>query len=339
MLLTFLLSLCWFNIHAASWRVNNNPAVNAHFSTFQAAHDAAEPGDTIYVEGTGLESHYGYNIVITKKLIVIGPGYFLAENDSTHVNKVPARFRDLTLEAGAAGSEIYGLHIEYGTAGNGKLNIKASDVIISRNYFARNNDPIIIGANIQNITITQNYAYRITDAYETSVNNILIANNYITDIITLNNRSNGVIVNNVTFNGIHNVYNSQIKNNIVLNAGQGSPFSQANPGNYINYNLVAGNLPAGNYGPDNQGNIDMSEVFLGYPASGGYSTDGRWQLKSGSPAIAAGEDGIDCGMFGGTLPYVLSGMPPVPRIYEAIVPTAGSSSSGLPVIIKAKSQN
>ena len=83
----------------------------------------------------------------------------------------------------------------------------------------------------------------------------------------------------------------------------------------------------------------MSEVFVDFAGNQGYSTDERWQLKSGGLASGAGENGIDCGMFGGSAPYILSGLPPVPRIYEAIISTSGSSVSGLPVIIKVKSQN
>ena len=113
-----------------------------------------------------------------------------------------------------------------------------------------------------------------------------------------------------------------------------------NTGNYVAYNLVAGSLVSGGtYGPGNVGNVNMADVFVGFSNPAGYSTDGAWELKPEGPAIGAGEGGIDCGLFGGPLPYVLSGLPAIPRIYEAIVPTAGSTFTGLPVIIKAKSQN
>ena len=149
-----------------------------------------------------------------------------------------------------------------------------------------------------------------------------------------------MIVNNVIGYGISNAYNCQIKNNIIINNPGGDFLSANNSGNTISFNLFPGGFPVGGiYGPGNQGNINMADVFLGYPAQGEYSTDGRWQLKNDGPAVGAGEGETDCGMFGGTLSYVLSGLPPVPRIYEAVVPTAGSTASGLPVIIKAKSQN
>jgi hypothetical protein len=41
-------------------------------------------------------------------------------------------------------------------------------------------------------------------------------------------------------------------------------------------------------------------------------------------------------MYGGVSPYVLSGLPPLPRIYEASIPGAAYSGEGLPVTIKVK---
>ena len=149
-----------------------------------------------------------------------------------------------------------------------------------------------------------------------------------------------MITNNLIAQRIEGAYNCQIKNNIIFVANGGDDLCVNNSGNSVSYNLSSAALAAsGNYGPGNVGAVDMSTVFAGYPTQGNHSTDGRWQLLEGGPASGAGEGGIDCGMFGGSLPYVLSGLPAIPRIYEAIIPTAGSTASGLPVIIRVKSQN
>lgn len=342
-LTTIFLMLCFFSASATSWRLNNNPAVDADFTTFQAAHDAASAGDTIYVEGNGFENHYGEVFSITKKLVIIGPGYFLNENDSTYAFRTLAKVGSINIEPDAAGTEIHGMYIQTLNYSQTHVNIKASNVIFSRNRCLTtdvNNNHVKIISNADNVVISQNYIYAISVASGVTANNLLIANNYIENRIDLNNLSSGIFTNNVIRHGFVNVYNSQIKNNIIFATGHSDALSVNNAGNYIAYNLSSGSLVSGgNYGPGNVGNVDMSTVFVGYPTQGSYSTDGRWQLKAGSPAIGAGEGGIDCGMFGGSLPYVLSGQPAIPRIYEAIVPTAGSTVSGLPVIIKAKSQN
>ena len=84
----------------------------------------------------------------------------------------------------------------------------------------------------------------------------------------------------------------------------------------------------------NQQNVDMSTVFV---STG--SSDGIWQLAVDSPALGAGLDGVDCGMFGDQNPYVLSGLPPLPAIYFFSAPSTGSSSAGLQVRIKGESHN
>jgi hypothetical protein len=340
-LTAIFLMLSFFSAGATSWRLNNNPAVDADFSTFQAAHDAAAAGDTIYVEGNGNEAHYG-NITISKKLIIIGPGYFLNENDSTYANPIFARVLSIYIQPTAAGTEIYGLYIYTADANTNHLRIRASNVVIARNSFYLNYlNNILIDANVENVSITQNYAYQIlTSSNSIVANNILISNNFISNIIDLNNLSSAIISNNVIRAYLTHVFYSQIKNNIFYQAHTMDVLCVGNTGNFVAYNLLAGGLVSGGtYGPGNVGNVDMSTVFVGYPTQGSYSTDGLWQLKADGPAIGAGEGGIDCGMFGGPLPYVLSGLPAIPRIYEAIVPSAGSTTSGLPVIIKAKSQN
>ena len=77
---------------------------------------------------------------------------------------------------------------------------------------------------------------------------------------------------------------------------------------------------------------DMSTLFVD-PATN--TTDGRYQLKPGS---AAGADGTDRGAFGGlavTNHYTLSGLAPIPVIYN--INTSGvAGSGGLNVSIKAR---
>jgi hypothetical protein len=333
----FLSCLCWLGANATSWRINSNPSVNADFATFQEAHEAASPGDTIYVEGAGYDYHYG-EVVIDKRLIVIGPGYFLLENDSTQAHKVSARFRSITINPEAAGTELYGLTIFWDAAGSKGITINASNVVIARNYFEGSADRILFGGyNIQNIAIMQNFAQSVTGTNGFSADNVIITNNYFH--YNIEDVSSGVITNNVVKQNIYASY-SQITNNILTNSSL-YPISGYEYGmqNYVAYNLVSGNLPPNPPGPGNVANVDMNLVFIDFNGNLDYSTDGKWQLDPEGPAAGAGEEGIDCGMFGGLTPYVLSGLPPVPRIYEANVPLSGSSVSGLPVTIKVKSQN
>ncbi len=333
----------WLGTHATSWRLNNNPAIQADFTTFEEAHDAASPGDTIYVEGNGTENHYGI-VTITKKLIVIGPGYFLNENDSTQANKAAARFRAITINPGAEGTEIYGLNIFYSGSGFMGITINASNVIVARNYFQAGPDRITFGPyNISNVAVFQNFAYSIITTNGYGVSNLLIANNFVFTTIELNQHTSATVINNVVKTSVLAQY-SVIKNNIIYQ-GTTYPFGfNFGTSNEISYNLVAGTLHGGSNPPDPPGTDNVADIvpaliFVDFDGSLGYSTDGQWQLNAAGIAIGAGENGVDCGMFGGPSPYILSGMAPVPHIYEAIVPISGSTITGLPVTIKIKSQN
>jgi hypothetical protein len=71
---------------------------------------------------------------------------------------------------------------------------------------------------------------------------------------------------------------------------------------------------------------------------GGTSPDGQYLIKSGSQASQNGSDGADRGAFGGfvvTSRYTLSGLAPVPVVYQATT-TGVVTPSGLPVTIKAR---
>ncbi len=323
-----LLSLCWLSLNATSWRVNNNPAIDADFDDINAAIAAASAGDTLYIEGT--QYNYG-EVTLDKPLVIIGPGYFLLENDSTLANPLMAQVGEFTISQNASGSAVYGLSFYL------NLNISASNLVIARNWGTYNSNFKFWLArfnNVTNVVITQNYLRELVCSY--SANNIIVSNNYVSNDIEFNDNQSAIVFNNVVGSNI-TVHNSIVKNNITYQGNNGGIGGTNNVYEYniLNYN-PGGNIPPG---PGNIIGIDPEDVFVDYDGSLGYSTDGKWQLKEGSIAIGYGENGVDCGMFGGPSPYILSGLPPVPHIYEAIVPVSGSAASGLTVTIKVKSQN
>ena len=79
-------------LHATKWRVNNS-GIPADFTTASQMMNSASVlnGDTVYFEGS--MNAYG-SLTITKRLVIIGPGYFLGENDSTQANKKSAKSVD-----------------------------------------------------------------------------------------------------------------------------------------------------------------------------------------------------------------------------------------------------
>jgi hypothetical protein len=309
-------------------RVNNVAGADADYASLQEANDNASDGDTIYVEGSTIE-YEGADI--SRRLTIFGPGYFLSENDSTQANGLEAVFNgQINFNAGSNGSTMAGCNLP-----TGYLYISADDIHLTRCRVAH----IEFQGDIENILILQNLAGSIeTVSYQDIISNSVISNNIVNYRIDISANSGPLqIINNVvdgTYGGYSfpiNVYNSTIANNIICYS---SGVIAENTGNTITNNLLAAD---GTNANGNQYNMAMANVFADYDGSLDYSTDGKWQLKEGSPAIGAGVGGVDCGAFGGITPYVLSGLPDLPHIYEAVVPGTAIADEGLPVTIRVKS--
>ncbi len=317
-----LMALTALNSSAKIWRVNN-AGLPADFTTVQAAHDAVNvlAGDTLHIEPSVVS--YGA-LVSTKKLIIIGPGYFLNENAGQQANPATATISSFTLNAGSDGSVISGLTI------TSTCYIRTGNITISRNniaayiYLSRD-------YSYSNVLISGNYgAFEIHNDgvhSETIITNVLIVNNYFHRVL-LNNQYSGVAANNV-FTSTNAGSSFIVKNNIFTINFNELAFNGSF--NTISNNLSAttNGLPTGN---GNQNGVSMTTVFVG---ATGNSTDGQWQLKEGSPAIGAGLSGEDCGIFGGNTPYHLSGLPATPSIYLLSAPAA-SNGPTLPVTISVK---
>lgn len=67
------------------------------------------------------------------------------------------------------------------------------------------------------------------------------------------------------------------------------------------------------------------------------STDGQWKLTALSPAIIYATDGGQAGAFGGEYPYVLSGIPDLPMIYDMQITRDVANPGNVKVRIKGKS--
>jgi len=298
------------NVSATIWLVDNTPGNTARdFTTIQAAVDVALPGDSIYVQGSTI----AYGILnIDKKLAIFGPGYFLTENDSTQVNKNPARTSYIYFYDGSEESLITGMTIEH------ILHITSADSIyVFRNHIRITFDHYMIQVNNStNCVIIQNYIQSTYDpghgiSLSNNANNNIIKNNYF-DLIgstagSINMAStcyNNIVQNNI-FNGHIIINNSEITNNILKNG------SYSGTGNMLMNNMCDGTQFT-DQGENNLTEIDMETVFVD---SG--STDGQWQVDPDGPAVGAGTNSTDMGIFGGNDPYVLSGIPPLPTIYES----------------------
>ena len=109
---TFVLVFALFtsvSSFAKIWRVNNtgNPG---DFTTIQNAHNDANvlAGDTLHIEPSVVS--YGA-LTMTKKLIILGPGYFLLQNPNNQFHNLSAKVHGISFNGGSSGSVIAGLEI------------------------------------------------------------------------------------------------------------------------------------------------------------------------------------------------------------------------------------
>jgi len=323
------------SLMAKIWRVNNAPGINADFNNLQTAHNSANAGDTLYVEGTPFS--YG-GLTCTKRLFLFGPGYFLAENENTSAIKNHAQIDGINFNEGSQGSLFCGFYVGQPTL------INVNNIQLKRNFYngaiqASNKDSILIAQNyfsyISVVLIYQDYPV---------IRNIRIINN-IMNVLQLNNAKSVLVYNNL-FQGSVQGTESFFVNNLFIETGScNSSLVNAINQNYFSNNIFCGTGVGSVNG--NQAYVDLSTVFLVAPTAAkpqDVSTDGRWQLKVGSPAKAAGygstnEKPVDIGPFGGTEPYVLSGLPPIPSIYLFEHQPIGSNADPLDVRIKVISRN
>ena len=319
-----------FSLFGTIYHVNNNNGVISDFTSLSSAHSGVNAGDTLYVYGS--VDDYG-SLTISKPLYIIGPGYFLSENEDTQQVKQNATVSTITINSGGEGTTITGLDMD-------RIQINTDDVIIKRNYIYNTSsyyDAVSINSYVQNIQILQNYIKTTgssskgislnSDSMQIIISNNIIYHSYYNYYaLTMYSSAQAIIYNNV-LHGAVTLYNADFYNNILVD---GNFYANTAVSYYNNIGNEDQFSPCGDNG--NYCNVAMSSVFKNTG-----STDGKWQLETGSPAIGAGFSGEDCGAFGGISSYKLSGIPSeIPAIYYFHAPGAGFE---IPVEIKAKSHD
>jgi hypothetical protein len=326
-LLLFLVTVS--SLQATIRRVNNNPGVtlvpNLVFATFFNAQTAAVDGDTIYIEPS--DSNYGF-ISVTKKLVIVGPGYLLNKNANTPFDKRSARVAQVSFNAGSVGSKIYGIEVKTanGIFGNILLSSNGGDMEIA--YCLFNDLRGITNASLNNSTIFNCFIIGGIDNSSLSVNNAVICNNIILGSVETSSNDN-IIRNNIIFGGA--TYSGQFYNNIIYQSGDPNFVFSTNNTVYNNVCVGCTGTPANN----NFFTAAPNTIFVvTEPRTFDDLKDDNFILHASSPAKAKGVGGIDCGVFTGLKPYVLSGIPPFPMItaFTQSPPSGGN----IPITISIK---
>ncbi|MES2772865.1 MAG: hypothetical protein V4722_01685 [Bacteroidota bacterium] len=336
---------------AKIWRMNNNtsltPQITTDFlvaRTLQQAHDSSKVvnGDTIHLEQS--PTNYG-DCTFTKRLTIIGSGYFLSEaNPNTQVN---TSYNSLTGTLNMQNPACAGTHI-LGVQSTGIIYMGTSNLTV-RNCYVTN---IYVGnaASVcDNLSIVQNFiggpgtTWAILDYNGASVkcNNMRITGNIISHYYGINLGPNfsGIIKNNTINVSITplSVYNFYVLNNICQNSSASYPSAFINC--VVEYNL--GNR-AQMFTLASKTNTVLGPGIVENPTIGfvtGSTSDGNWQIQNSNPAYLTGKGGISMGAFAGDYPYRLSGLPPVPNVYQLSIAPIAPAAATMSVTVTSKSNN
>ncbi|AWV97542.1 hypothetical protein [Arcticibacterium luteifluviistationis] len=338
------------------FRVNNTPGITGVnvYTNLQDAHDAASDGDIIYVEPSSEEYSPA---TLTKKLTIIGNGYFLQENEIEIEDNLESRISSITLPynegnptLNASNSTFYGLTI--GTISADRI----SGVLVERCEVIDLKTGSYSGA-CSAWTIKKCYVYNLygsqTSFYLSS--NFSIINNIIRAVLA--GYSFSTIANNtfgfVSGNSMGAIKNSIMSNNIMIagscleSEGGCNHSPDYGPSNSISNNIVVFDdeggtkVPVYNL-PNDNGNIsgeDLLSTFLISNPMFIASRDSDLQLAVNSPAKGIGTGGVDAGAFGGSDPYVISGQIPFPIINNFITTGVGNSAVPLNINITITGNN
>ncbi|MEO6317021.1 MAG: hypothetical protein ABIU63_07540 [Chitinophagaceae bacterium] len=328
---SFLFALSALSSQAKIWRVNNNPGVVADFTNFADAVAAATAGDTIHLEPS--VSNYGTNsITLAKRITVIGLGYFLdpsstAEPANTGLQAATkdGRLDFFRIGAGADGSRFIGINIAGGAYFVGGANISFEKVYFSSGCYFENgtNDAYSFRKCFFNNGVSISMSGTAVVTNFVAENNIFY-NGAFTSLAALSGSGNIFRNNTIIGGNAFAMSNTYIANNIF-----GTTSACVFTNSTIKNNLFQSNQVLPGTATANLVNVDMTTVYQGGTTG---SLDSRAALKAGSPAIAGGltvgaVTTPDCGAFGATDPYKLSGIPNTPSIYSLSVPTSIPSGS------------
>lgn len=316
--------------HAKVITVDNNPGSVAMYSSLQTAIDSAATGDTILIAGS--PSSYG-SVQVGRRLKFAGVGYFLGEHAVPGINKNPA-MADFYLNrvnlfnaSGCTFSSLYGA-VNLNHAG-------ITGVSIDKCFLSSFSD-----GNNGAVSVSRSWIINACYLYS---NGSTVRNSIIGAGIVL---KNGATVTNCVvrdFNSTSNIdttAGSSISNTIFITSTAvsltKSAFAARCLGSISHCLAVSGPGPSGgpSFLPDGLGNNPTIHLF--YDVFTGGDQDKAFYLIDDCPAKGTGFGGVDMGVFAGPSPYVIAGLPQIPRITRFVIPSKATSTSGLRIEMDAQ---
>lgn len=279
-------------------RVSNVSGSSAPYASIEAAHDAASAGDTIMVDGssTRYTSTSTGNIDLTKKVVVIGPGYWLTQNGIIEEGGSSAVVGRFTVKA--EGTVIKGMTLN-------NLAISAPHVVINRCYLG----DFTINKNADNAVISQCFIAG------TPVGNHSCFHQITNNIFTFS--TTGTLNVLSYFDQSTIAYNTFRSAKVIINVTNCT----------IEHNLWIG---VNDKGSNNSINNNYETNIISTQATNDFIDSDYYKLEIPEDVISK------YGAFAGDSPYIMSGVPSGPIITDLVVPTTVETGSKMNVTIKVE---
>lgn len=337
--------------------VSNYQPNSAQFDNVQAAINASNPGDTVYLHGSPL--NYG-NFTIDRKICIIGAGYNLANNRYNYNTEVGNITFDTikvlpTLPKPVKGSMLVGLRLS--SVGVATYNF-IRDLIVDRcsgtlymngaNWIVKNS---WVGVGITPYSTKNSSGTSFWYSKNCSINNSFVMNLSNGSSTVGNGYATGVVSNHCIFpNGVPNTTGAVFNNNIFLNSVALPNSSTTYAGNVYNNNMTykANTTLALLPGTFNTGANNKNNAYPSFTNVTTYNfstlqlafNDFDFTLDPTSQGYNAGTNGTSLGITGGAYPMNgadLEGRPRLPLVTEvSIFNPVINQGQPLNVRIKAK---
>lgn len=341
--------ICVYKVNAQIY-VDNNTGANAAFSDLQTAIHAASPNDVIYVQPS--PNIYGSaTININKPLTIVGRSHSL-ENFVTTT-------QSFIINEQGSGTTLKGLFIPDITilgkqsTGAGVPPVIVENIAILNCKFQTASieslpyETSTVGAN--NLIIQGCILNRISNSY---ASNLTISNNVIQNSSgTFTLPTSATITNNM-FVGQHpnisklpNATGNIIIQNSIFIRNDPSPnilnMSNAKLENCLTYNYGTGTYDIDSNTQKTNCLENINPIFTNFTPDSNitFNLDADYTLQTGSPAIGAGINGEDLGVFGGGFNFSNVGVPAGYPTVNIVSSTASLPQNGsLKVTLTAKAQ-
>ena len=320
------------SVHARIITVSNSPLNPGQFTSVDLAQGSANPGDTIYVHGTGI--NYGTFILIRPGLVVIGTGH-------TPQKQFPFVASFTTINVNADNCQLIGLVADNVIVSTPNITMKRCKIlgpsfVIGIDIFGGGpSRTVLLEGNV--FTSTNNTSSNVRVVANTG-DIVILRNNIFSAIVDTpccaGNPAAFQIVNNIFLGGFHAfnfIDKATINNNIFYSSSPFVPMAATNTlSNNISYQC-ASNFFTVSPTITNSNNLENADpMFVNYPGSNAvFSFFHDYNLAPGSPCLGSGSDGTDRGVYGGFgTNFNMTGEPAIAEISSVTITSPTTVAPG-----------